>query len=89
MALDIGSSLESPIVRAVLVVIGAALLYTLARELRKIPAKLIMLMATAFLDMVGLLMVIPILPFYARRLGGDGFTIARHAVRHRDSSSRC
>ena len=76
MVLDIGSSLESPIVRAVLVVIGAALLYTLARELRKIPAKLIMLMATAFLDMVGLLIVIPILPFYARRLGGDGFTIA-------------
>ena len=33
------------------------------------------LMATAFLDMVGLLIVIPILPFYARRLGGEGFTI--------------
>ena len=75
MSFDIGSSLESPVVRAVLVVLGAALLYTLLRELRKIPAKLMVLMATAFLDMVGLLIVIPILPFYARRLGGEGFSI--------------
>ena len=36
MSLDIGSSLESPIVRAVLAVLAAALLYTLGRELRKI-----------------------------------------------------
>jgi len=75
MSLDIGSSLESPVVRAMLVLLGAALMYTLLRELRKIPAKLMVLMATAFLDMVGLLIVIPILPFYARRLGGEGFVI--------------
>jgi len=75
MTFDIGSSLESPVVRVLLIALGAALLYTLARELRKIPAKLMVLMATAFLDMVGLLIVIPILPFYARRLGGDGFNI--------------
>jgi MFS family permease len=75
MSLDIGSSLESPIVRAVLGLLAAALLYTLGRELRKIPGKLMVLMATAFLDMVGLLIVIPILPFYARRLGGEGFAI--------------
>jgi MFS family permease len=74
MSLDIATSLESPVVRAVLGVIAAALLYTLGRELRKVPAKLMVLMATAFLDMVGLLIVIPILPFYARRLGGEGFT---------------
>ncbi|HUQ81428.1 MAG TPA: MFS transporter [Gemmatimonadaceae bacterium] len=75
MALDIATSLESPVVRVALGVLAAGLLYTLGRELRKIPAKLMVLMATAFLDMVGLLIVIPILPFYARRLGGEGFNL--------------
>ena len=75
MVLDIATSLESPVVRVAIGVIGAGLLYTLARELRKIPGKLMVLMATAFLDMVGLLIVVPILPFYARRLGGEGFNI--------------
>jgi len=75
MALDIATSLESPVVRVALGALALGLLYTLGRELRKIPAKLMVLMATAFLDMVGLLIVIPILPFYARRLGGEGFTI--------------
>ena len=71
MSLYIATSLESPVVRTVIGVRAAGVLYTLARELRKIPAKLMVLMATAFLDMVGLLIVVPILPFYARRLGGD------------------
>jgi len=75
MALDIATSLESPVVLVALGALALGLLYTLGRELRKIPAKLMVLMATAFLDMVGLLIVIPILPFYARRLGGEGFTI--------------
>lgn len=75
MSLDIASSLESPVVRVLLVALGAALLYTLVRELRKIPAKLMVLMAAAFLDMVGLLIIIPLLPFYARRLGGEGFDL--------------
>ncbi|HEX6054126.1 MAG TPA: MFS transporter [Gemmatimonadaceae bacterium] len=75
MSFDIASSLESPVVRVLLIALGAALLYTLVRELRKIPAKLMVLMAAAFLDMVGLLIIIPILPFYARRLGGDGFDL--------------
>jgi MFS family permease len=75
MALDIATSLESPVVRVALGALALGLLYTLGRELRKIPAKLMVLMATAFLDMVGLLIVIPILPFYARRLGGEGFNI--------------
>lgn len=75
MALDIATSLESPVVWVTLGALALGLLYTLGRELRKIPAKLMVLMATAFLDMVGLLIVIPILPFYARRLGGEGFTI--------------
>lgn len=32
-------------------------------------------MVTAFMDMVGLLMVIPLLPFYAVELGGGGFAV--------------
>jgi MFS family permease len=34
--------------------------------------KLVVLMVTAFLDMVGLLMVLPLLPFYAQRFVGQG-----------------
>jgi MFS family permease len=60
------------------VLIGAiaiALLYVLWREVRKIPAKLFTLMATAFVDMVGLLMIIPLLPFYIKELGGSGIDV--------------
>ena len=67
--------LESPTVRAVVGVLVVVVLYFLALELRKIPGKLSVLMATAFVDMVGLLMVIPLLPFYAKKLGGPGFDI--------------
>ena len=59
MVLDIATSLESPVVRVALGVLAAGLLYTLARELTKIPAKLMVLMATAFNDMVGLLNDVP------------------------------
>ena len=65
-------ALTSPIVRGVLVLIGAALLFVLGRELKKIPPKLMVLMATAFMDMVGLLMVVPLMPFYVKKLGGEG-----------------
>lgn len=34
--------------------------------------KLVVLMVTAFMDMVGLLMVLPLLPFYAQRFVGQG-----------------
>lgn len=37
--------------------------------------KLAVLMVTAFIDMVGLLMIIPLLPFYAERLGGNGLVV--------------
>jgi multidrug resistance protein len=37
--------------------------------------KLVALMITAFIDMVGLLMVIPLLPFYAESLGENGLTL--------------
>jgi MFS family permease len=72
---DITSSLHSPIVLAVLSTIGAGLLWVLFREVRKIPAKLFVLMATAFLDMVGLLIIVPLLPFYVKKFGGDGVTV--------------
>ena len=67
--------LESPVILAVIGIAAAALLYFLALELRKIPARLSVLMAAAFIDMVGLLMIIPLLPFYAKRLGGEGVTL--------------
>ena len=37
--------------------------------------KLVVLMITAFIDMVGLLMVIPLLPFYAKSLGQGGLIV--------------
>jgi multidrug resistance protein len=38
--------------------------------------RIVVLMITAFVDMVGLLMVIPLLPFYATRLGANGLVVA-------------
>lgn len=72
---SIAHSFQSPVVRVILVVIASGLLYILWREVRKIPAKLLVLMATAFMDMVGLLMIIPLLPFYVKTLGGNGVNI--------------
>lgn len=37
--------------------------------------RLVVLMITAFVDMVGVLAVIPLLPYYALRFGADGFVI--------------
>src|SRR5712675_1808018 len=69
---NVGQSFQSPLVRVLLGAIACGLLYVLWREVRKIPAKLFTLMATAFVDMVGLLMIIPLLPFYVKTLGGNG-----------------
>src|SRR5215467_7226065 len=67
-------SFQSPVVRIVLAVIAIGLLYILWREVRKIPPKLLTLMATAFVDMIGVLMIFPLLPFYVKNLGGGGIT---------------
>jgi MFS family permease len=72
---NIAQSFQSPIVRILLGAIAVGLLYVLWREVRKIPAKLFTLMATAFVDMVGLLMIIPLLPFYVKTLGGSGIDV--------------
>ena len=68
-------SFQSPIVRLILVLIAIGLLYVLGREVRKIPAKLLTLMATAFIDMVGVLMIFPLLPFYVKKFGEGGISI--------------
>jgi MFS family permease len=72
---NIVQSFQSPIVRVLLGAIATALLYVFWKEVRKIPARLFTLMATAFVDMLGLLMIIPLLPFYVKELGGQGIDV--------------
>src|SRR5256885_6329994 len=72
---NIAQSFQSPLVRVLLGAIGLALLYVFYKEVRKIPAKLFTLMITAFVDMVGLLMIIPLLPFYVKNLSGAGLNV--------------
>ena len=72
---NIAQSFHSPVVIVLICVIGIGLLYILWREVRKIPAKLFALMLTAFVDMIGLLMIIPLLPFYVKELGGSGIDV--------------
>jgi MFS family permease len=72
---NIGQSFHSPIVRVLLGAIAIALAYVFYKEVRKIPAKLFTLMITAFIDMVGLLMIIPLLPYYVKDLSGSGLTV--------------
>jgi len=69
---NITHSFQSLALLGLLIALGIGLLFILIREVRKIPAKLFTLMATAFIDMVGLLMIIPLLPFYVKALGKDG-----------------
>ena len=40
--------------------------------------KLVILMVTAFVDMVGVLMVIPLLPFYVKTLGANGIDLVHY-----------
>jgi MFS family permease len=72
---NLAHSLQSPFVRVLLGAIAIALIYVFYREVKKIPAKLFTLMITAFVDMVGLLMIIPLLPFYVKSLGGAGINV--------------
>src|ERR1044072_3755075 len=72
---NIGQSFQSIYVRVLFGAIAIALLYVFYKEVRKIPAKLFTLMITAFIDMVGLLMIIPLLPFYVKELGGESVNL--------------
>jgi MFS family permease len=56
-------------------IVGAALALALVYARKRVPAALVTLMITAFVDMVGLLMVLPLLPFYAQSLGGNGIDL--------------
>ena len=67
--------LESTWVKVLVGAIATTVVFFLVRELRKVPAKLHVLMFTAFLDMVGALIIVPLLPYYASRLGGDAETV--------------
>lgn len=79
MVLAAASPFETPAVIGVLAAMGIALVIVLVRELRNVPAKLLVLMATAFLDMVGLFFIVPIMPFYVKTLGA-GATVFGHAI---------
>jgi multidrug resistance protein len=46
------------------------------RVSRAASGKLFVLIITNFVDMVGLLMIIPLMPFYAREMGGGGLVVA-------------
>ena len=59
----------------VMACIGVLLVAVLARELRNVPAKLLVLMMTAFVDMAGLFIIIPLLPFYVGRSIVNGETL--------------
>jgi MFS family permease len=48
---------------------------TAGAENKKPLGKLVVLMVTAFLDMVGVLIVVPLLPFYAQDLGANGLVV--------------
>ena len=72
---NFAQSFNSPFIRIIVAVIALGLLYILWREVRKIPVKLMTLMGTAFIDMVGVLMIFPLLPFYVQKLGGNGVTV--------------
>ena len=75
MLADLVQTLNSPGARVVKVVMAIVLAAVLARELRNVPKKLLVLMMTAFLDMAGLFMVVPLLPFYVKQFGEEGVTL--------------
>jgi MFS family permease len=67
--------LATPGARATAWALGALVSLVLARELGRVPRRLLVLMATAFLDMVGLFLVLPLLPFYVQQFAGDGIAL--------------
>ena len=78
---DINAALATPAARAALWMIGSLLVLVLLREARRVPKSLLALMASAFLDMVGLLMIVPLLPFYVQKHCGSGIEILGFTLR--------
>ncbi len=80
MLQESGAAVAIPALQSVWAQLGVGavaivIVFFLVRELRHVPAKLHVLMFTAFLDMVGALIIVPLLPFYTSRLGGDAETV--------------
>jgi len=67
--------LDLSIVREVMPFVGATLVVVLAVALRDVPSRLLVLMLTAFVDMAGLFLVIPLLPFYVKMFHANGETL--------------
>ena len=55
--------------------VGVTLTAATVWQLRKVPRELVILMITAMVDMVGVLMILPLLPFFAQRLGAGGLMV--------------
>jgi MFS family permease len=66
---QLAAAIASPTVLTVLATLGVLLLVVVFRELRQVQANLLVLMAAAFLDMAGLFMVVPLIPFYVEKFG--------------------
>ncbi|HYW51171.1 MAG TPA: MFS transporter [Gemmatimonadaceae bacterium] len=59
----------------VVAAIGITLTAATVWQLRKVPRELVILMITAMIDMIGVLMILPLLPFFAQRLGAGGLMV--------------
>lgn len=55
--------------------IGLSLTAATVWQLRNVPRELVILMITAMIDMIGVLMILPLLPFFAQRLGAGGMMV--------------
>ncbi len=55
--------------------IGLTLTGATIWQLRRVPRELVILMITAMIDMIGVLMILPLLPFFAQRLGAGGLMV--------------
>ena len=69
------AAVDLSVVREAMLILGVVLVVVLARELRNAPANLLVLMFTAFLDMAGLFLIIPLLPFYVKLFHSNGETL--------------
>ena len=72
---DALAPLATPTGRLVLAAVGVLLVAVIGRELRRVPPRLLVLMAAAFIDMLGLFFVVPLVPFYVEQYAGDGVTL--------------
>ncbi len=77
---DITAPLQTPIAQACMACLVLLLALPLAIEVRKIPKRLLVLMATAFVDMVGLLILVPLVPFYVLKFAPLGVHLGSYHI---------